>query len=182
MVKDYKMMDFNRKEDPIEKGTYKSVNTDAFTYMLINGMQEQQKLIEELQKQVTALQKFNEKLQNSENILQIEPNTIPVQKDEKFGKKQLTYDDLSQNSTINLSQNVPNPLVYSTKIQYSIPNNVEQAKLVFTDINGNFVKSIRLQPGIGVADVSLDGVIAGVYTYTLVVDGRAKETKKMVVK
>lgn len=179
MVKNYEMTDFNRKEDEVKKGTYKSVNTDAFTYMLINGMQEQQKQILELQKQIEILQKFNEVQKNGINNAQNNTNGSTI----RTTDKKLNYSEIDlQLEGINLSQNVPNPFSNNTKIQYTIPNDVNQAKVVFTDMNGNIVKSVNLVLGKGLIKVNAAGLPSGIYSYTLVIDGKAKETKKMIIR
>jgi len=80
-----------------------------------------------------------------------------------------------------LMQNRPNPFSNSTNIEYFIPKNASSAIVVFTDLNGNTIKTINLETGHGTIDVSVASLAKGVYTYTLIIDDIAIDSKKMIV-
>jgi FtsZ-binding cell division protein ZapB len=81
-----------------------------------------------------------------------------------------------------LGQNIPNPFDGSTLISYYLPQGTTQATLSVSARNGSPVASFELnEPGFG--QVSLDGsrLAAGIYFYSLTVEGRLIETRQMVV-
>ena len=82
-----------------------------------------------------------------------------------------------------LSQNSPNPPVNNfTKINYSIPNGATKAEMVITDNLGRTIKQIALNTfGKGTLNVDTKGLNSGSYNYTLLVDGKLIDTKKMIL-
>lgn len=88
---------------------------------------------------------------------------------------------LSNSNVVVLNQNVPNPFNEHTVITYSIPKNFRQAQVFFTADNGEIVKTIDIkQQGKGSLNVFAKDLSSGLYTYTLVIDGKTVATKKMV--
>ena len=54
--------------------------------------------------------------------------------------------------------------------------------MIITDVYGKKVKQINLNnSGKGTVNINTTGLAAGTYSYTLFVDGKMIETKKMVV-
>ena len=86
-------------------------------------------------------------------------------------------------SEASLEQNAPNPPAGNfTKINYNIPNGAEKAEVVIVDNAGRKIKIISLNTfGKGVLNVDTKGLTAGTYTYTMYVDGKMVDTKKMVL-
>ena len=82
-----------------------------------------------------------------------------------------------------LDQNIPNPpLNNSTRINYYIPAGSLKAELVINDSNGKKIKQIQLNSkGSGMVNIETSALDTGTYFYTLMVDGKTIETKKMVV-
>jgi hypothetical protein len=81
-----------------------------------------------------------------------------------------------------LSQNNPNPAKGTTRIGYSVPSGANRAQLLLTDKLGRLVKTIPVAPAAaGTAVLNTSLLSSGVYNYSLVVDGKTVETKKMVV-
>ena len=88
---------------------------------------------------------------------------------------------LNDVQTIVLEQNVPNPFAEQTTINYSLPNNISKAQMLFYNSQGKLIQSTELvQKGRGQLNVFASDLSNGIYTYTLVVDGKIIETKKMV--
>ncbi len=48
---------------------------------------------------------------------------------------------LSNISSIKLNQNDPNPFTESTRITYSIPENIKEAKIIFTTTSGIIINT-----------------------------------------
>jgi len=89
--------------------------------------------------------------------------------------------DLKDGQSVVLDQNVPNPFAEQTTINYFLPDNVSRAQMLFYNAQGKLIQSVDLnQKGKGSLNVFAQDLSNGVYTYTLVVDGKIFETKKMV--
>jgi len=68
-----------------------------------------------------------------------------------------------------------------TIIAYNLPKSVKTATMVFHDNTGQMIKEIALTDmGNASLTVQPKGLAAGVYTYSLNVDGKTMETKRMV--
>ncbi|WP_026259885.1 tail fiber domain-containing protein [Segetibacter koreensis] len=84
-------------------------------------------------------------------------------------------------SGISLGQNVPNPLNgSSTRINYNIPTGITTAELVFSNAAGQKIKQIQLNNS-GLVDIDTSSLSAGTYFYTLYINGKSYDTKKMVI-
>ena len=85
-------------------------------------------------------------------------------------------------SSAKLEQNQPNPTKQSTIIKYSIPQQTAKAAIKITNANGQEIKSINLsQKGNGEINLQTNDLTAGTYFYSLIVDGKMSDTKKMVI-
>lgn len=81
-----------------------------------------------------------------------------------------------------LNQNSPNPSSNSTSIEYLVPENVTSAAIVMHDFNGNQIKSYEIrQKGEGKLEIQNGELNTGLFLYTLVLDGIAFSTKRMVI-
>ncbi len=158
------------KGNLISKGVeLKAVNYDGIIPVLTKAMQEQQVVIDEQQK-------VNENLQQQINELK---TLLMVQS----GKTERTNQavSLSDKNSVVLNQNVPNPFAEQTLISYSIPTNTGKAQLHFYDATNKLIKSVEItEKGEGQVTVFASDLSNGLYTYTLVVDGKIMDTKKMV--
>lgn len=144
-----------------EKINFKAVNYTELIPIIIKGMQEQQALIEVQNAKIAALTELVEKLSP---VTKLAVNNVKL-------------------STATLEQNVPNPPVNNmTRIGYNIPKGVVKAELIISDNFGKKVKQVTLNnSGKGLLNVDTSGLAAGTYSYTMVVDGKVGETKKMLV-
>ncbi len=81
-----------------------------------------------------------------------------------------------------LYQNSPNPFVSGTKIAYYLPENTQGAEMLFFDNYGNKIKEVQLsQTGNGTLNVTPEKLSAGIYSYSLVVNGKVIDTKRMLL-
>ncbi len=82
-----------------------------------------------------------------------------------------------------LAQNIPNPpLKNHTSIGYFVPAGTVKAYLIVTDMNGKKIKQVALSNyGKGAVIIETSALTPGVYFYSLIVDGTAIESKKMIV-
>ncbi|PSL29766.1 T9SS type A sorting domain-containing protein [Chitinophaga ginsengisoli] len=77
--------------------------------------------------------------------------------------------------------NAPNPFNGSTTIKYAYPRSASKAYLTVSDLSGKQVRRYDLKGNSSNSvTLTLDGVNAGTYIYSLEVDGRIVESKKMV--
>ena len=81
-----------------------------------------------------------------------------------------------------LEQNIPNPFDATSAIGYYVPHDVSQADIVFSNNVGQIVDRITIsQKGEGEVSVNASGYASGMYYYTLYLDGRKIDTKKMII-
>ena len=79
-----------------------------------------------------------------------------------------------------LDQNSPNPARRSTSIRYSIPQGSSDAQLILTNNLGQTIKTLRLSSS-GTINLDASTLSSGVYNYSLIVNGKVVDTKKMTV-
>ena len=81
-----------------------------------------------------------------------------------------------------LEQNIPNPFDATSAIGYYVPHTVSQADIVFSNNVGQIVNRITItQKGEGEVSVDASNYASGMYYYTLYLDGKKIDTKKMIV-
>lgn len=88
----------------------------------------------------------------------------------------------NRGAAIILYQNVPNPFSGTTAIKYFIPASIKgEVVMIFSDEPGNTLKTVEIvQRGAGTVEVQPKELTAGIYTYSIAVDGNIIDTKKMV--
>jgi hypothetical protein len=128
-----------------------------------------------LVKSVQELSKKNEELEKKNNLLEEKLNKL-----EALINGKLNPGPPLTNSFL-LEQNKPNPFKRSTSIQYSIPYDFQKAQLLLSDFNGKIIKKIELNAASGVVDIDGSFLSNGGYTYSLIIDDKIAETKKMII-
>jgi hypothetical protein len=85
-------------------------------------------------------------------------------------------------SAATLEQNVPNPFNKSTSIHYTLPPKFNTAEIVITDYSGKVLKQINISTaGAGILNVDARMLTSGAYNYSLWIDGKLIDTKRMVL-
>ncbi len=88
---------------------------------------------------------------------------------------------LKAERNIILCQNEPNPFDNTTTIRYYLPENISEAYISFYDEMGREIKKIELnEKGNGKIDALTINLASGIYTYSMVVDDKIVETRKML--
>ena len=83
---------------------------------------------------------------------------------------------------VRMDQNKPNPFSESTVISLNIPDKAQTASIFIYDMSGKQVENIAVsERGETNITVYARDLVAGMYFYTLVVDGRVSVTRRMVV-
>ena len=92
--------------------------------------------------------------------------------------------DEVQQPTAELGQSYPNPALDQATVPYQLPEQVSAAAIqVYELVTGRLVLTLALPAESGKAQATLDlsNLQSGFYTYSLMVEGQAVATKKMVV-
>ena len=92
--------------------------------------------------------------------------------------------DFKSNTVIlpKLHQNAPNPFTEKTIIKYVIPENVQKASVLIFNMQGTLLKTYdNLLSNNGELIINGGELEAGMYMYSLIVDGKEIDTKKMIL-
>ena len=153
------------KEFPELVSTDKTTNLKAIDYdgmipILLQSIKEQQKMIIQLQEQLNSINVISkEEIQN-----------------------RITKNDAFLSSENSLNQNAPNPFSQKTIISYYLNEETKNARICLYDMNGTQIRSINVN-GFGQGNIVIDAkqLKAGIYLYSLIVDGNLVDTKRMVL-
>jgi len=81
-----------------------------------------------------------------------------------------------------LEQNQPNPFNNNTLIKYNVPTDATDAVINVFDINGQLIHSEVITNTVkGEIQLKVGTIAAGTYSYSLVVNGKVVDTKRMVI-
>jgi hypothetical protein len=145
------------KSDPAAPFEFKAVNYTGMIPVLTAAIQEQQRKIESLE---AALSQCCSNYSTQKN---------------DAGSSAVTPDKAS------LEQNAPNPFSDETTIHFYLPTNSTAVLKVMT-LEGQQVLAEQIsKSGYGEVRISGSTMAAGTYTYTLIVNGKAFESKIMVL-
>ena len=166
---------------------YKSLNYNAFFAILMKGMQEQERTINNDSLRTTKQQLTIDSLRTVLNSIQYCINrlcdsTSHSATQPNIGSNSENTTNITLSNSAILYQNTPNPFnEIGTKISYFLPENSTGASIVFYDMYGSKLNEVELtQTGMGTINVNPDRLSSGVYSYSLVINGQVIDTKKMV--
>jgi hypothetical protein len=149
------------------KGFY-AVDYQGMIPVLLQVAKEQQALVEKLQQQVAELK-----------AVVTPPSTGNTEV--KAGTATAQPVTLSDKNVVVLNQNVPNPFAESTVISYNVPADFTKAQIIFTTENGTVIKTVDIkEKGTGTLNVFANDLSHGIYSYSLIIDGKTVGTKKMI--
>lgn len=164
--------------------TFKTVDYQKIIPLLIAGYKSQQSKIDSLKDQNDAQDSINNSLQTQLNQLAGLINDCCNNRSGNAGSMSGIFSqdiDLKDGQSIVLEQNIPNPFAEQTTINYFLPESVVKAQMLFYNAQGKLIQSVDLtQKGKGSLNVFASDLSNGIYTYTLVADGKIIETKKML--
>ncbi len=164
-----------------------AANTDK--QQQVDSLKNMVQLIQPLQVQNTQLQSDVSTLQQQMTDLKstiAQMQSAMSQCCNSFSSNMQSAESSQQVTTITdmpkLDQNVPNPFNGSSYISYYIPQGFHSAQLMVVDISGNVMKTYGLaNSGYGKQVISGSEMAAGMYQYSLLIDGKLIDTKKMML-
>lgn len=131
------------------------INYSAVIPVLVEAFKEQQRTIETLQKEITDL---------------------------KAGDKGVSGIENRESSGNILYQNVPNPTNSSATIECYLDTYTSKATIAIYDLNGSQIKEYPLHhQGKNLVVIGAGEFKPGIYLYSLLVDGKLIDTKRMVI-
>jgi len=80
-----------------------------------------------------------------------------------------------------LMQNTPNPFSERTVIRFTLPENAQNAYIYIFDMQGKMQKQIPVNASMQSVNVNGYELSAGMYIYSLVVNGKEVDTKRMIL-
>jgi Chaperone of endosialidase/Secretion system C-terminal sorting domain len=146
---------------PAEVIDFKAVNYTELIPIVIKGMQE-------LNEKNTEIDALKTRIDNLEELV-----------------NRLAVNQATNGTTLTsayLEQNTPNPVNGTTIIRYHIPQTSTSAILNITDAKGQLVKTLSVtNSGSGQVNVNTSMLASGTYNYTLYVDGKSVDTKRLMI-
>ncbi len=146
---------------------------DNFVVPLVKAVQELSKMNDDKDAKLTSLQSQVDSQQKQiDQLKSMLQNFAHVNADEPKANVFIASVD----------QNVPNPVSGNTIISYTLSQNFASAQLIVSDKNGTVLqqKNIATQ-GKGTININTATLSAGIYNYSLYVDGKMMSSKQMVV-
>ena len=119
-------------------------------------------------------------------------NEIDELKQAKSIQARSTISDADEQSDVNslldeklkakLYSNIPNPFKEQTTISFFIPETSSRASIHIYNLQGKQIKQLNIESR-GNGSVTINGyeLIPGMYMYSLIVDGKEVDTKKMIL-
>ena len=120
---------------------------------------------------IQSIQELNQKVDELEN--------------EKAAKTRSVGDDTSDFSSVStgnvLYQNTPNPFKEQTTIRLRLADDATNAAICIFDMSGKMLKKMPVSSGMTSVTVNGYELGEGLYLYSLVVNGREIDTKRMII-
>jgi trimeric autotransporter adhesin len=185
---------FSGVDAPVDKNGYYGLRYADFVVPLVKAMQEQQAQIDRFSPESMELLHEEVKALNEKNLqLELRNQVLESKMDEILALlSNLGYNHqvenlpehpyLPQAGSARLEQNTPNPFHENTVIRYLLPEGTHRAQIIVTDMTGLQVMSLPLEHQ-GAGQVLIHGgtLPSGTYVYTLTIDGRKVDSKRMVL-
>ena len=166
--------DFSGVDAPKNDKDYYGLRYQDFVMPLVKAVQELSKMnddkdavITKQQQQLNDIIERLSKLEKQTNASATSNQSITLKGNYQFAR---------------LEQNAPNPFNQTTAIKYYVPQDAGNAIINITDANGMLIKSVALSAkGNGQFILQSGELAAATYQYSLIVNGKLADTKKMVV-
>ena len=90
-------------------------------------------------------------------------------------------DILAETPRAVLYQNAPNPFSVRTEIKFELPNDAKNSSIMIFNMQGVLMKQIQIQRQQKSVIINGSELTAGMYLYSLIVDGKEVDTKRMIL-
>lgn len=161
-VKDNGYM-FNGVYAPQNSNDHYGLDYSRFVVPLVKAVQE---LSNENETLIVQLAAINARLDALENTA---------------GSSAQSNSQINKNFDSYLYQITPNPFSQKATISYKLPPYASNAQLLILDAAGKTIKTYSLSSGLTHQDVYANNLAAGIYHYSLLVNGKVIDSKKMVI-
>jgi hypothetical protein len=159
------------------------------SFIAIQALEKRTEKVQQQQNEIDSLKSANNNLQQQLDNINARLDQITKAMSQccnsfssnmKYGNsEQLT---VSGEQFASLQQNIPNPFSQSTSINYYLPAQINSAQINFYNQTGVLLKSVQLNnKGKGNININMNEFSSGVYQYSLLVDGKIVDTKKMIL-
>ena len=162
------------------------INQQDFLGVSFIAIQALEKRTEIIKAQQNEIDSLNDKLNSLEDkINKIEKAMSQCCNSFSSNMQSVNSEQLTVNSerlTASLQQNIPNPYNQSTNIRYTLPKTFSSAQIIITDNSGKMIKQIPLSNAQqGSINIKSGTLASGSYNYSLIVNGKMIDSKKMVI-
>lgn len=148
--------DFSGVTVPKNENENYSLSYDKFVVPLVKAVQEQQAMIDEQRKEIEALKK-------------------------QVGQSTGLNGTAAGLEGFAMDQNQPNPFTLETVVNYQLPKEIKSAYMGIYDLSGKQLSSLPLEVNGSSITLSAQNLSAGIYIYTIVADGKALDSKRMII-
>jgi len=160
-------------------------NPNDLIYSGLNAIKELDKENQDLKDRVAELEIEAEKNKTLEQrVNQLEKMLAQLADGKEIGEQTDVTRTINDATSSYLYQNQPNPSRNFTNIEYYLPGNLSNAKIVVQDMNGNKIAEFNVQ-GAGMGKVAFNagqfGITSGTYIYSLIADETVIASKKMIL-
>jgi len=90
-------------------------------------------------------------------------------------------DEMQTQGTDDYLRAYPNPSFYQTTIDFTLPEEINQAMIVITDLNGHELQQYAVDKTFGNLYINQSDVAPGTYIYSLMHDGEVLDSQKIVL-
>lgn len=159
---------------------YLKIDIAAMPWVLVNAVKEQQTQLDEKENQI---QELSNEVSELKSMVKELISRLAVNQDNLSGEADheefviLTLGEIPY-----MKQNVPNPYSFETTVDYYIPESTNSAEVQFYDSQGRLISTHTLnQRGHGKLNLKAEQLPAGTYIYSLVIDGKVVNSRKMAI-
>jgi len=168
---------------------YYGVNYVALIPVIVEALKDQRKVIDKQQQRIEQLEKgcvaantLKSLNTNDASAGSIGSTGSLTTSSATTAIQEMHLSDNSETGTLKLYQNAPNPFNERTVIQCFVPQNIQKAQLCVYNMKGIRVQCLSItERGTVEIHIEAGALSAGVYSYVLIGDGAASDTKQMIL-
>ncbi len=153
---------------------YYGVNYIALIPVIVEALKDQRKTNEMQQQRIEYL----EKALAGTSLKSAETGDVST----GSGSQEMYLSDIANAETLKLYQNAPNPFNERTTVKCFVPEQFQKVQLCVYNMQGVQVQCLTItERGAVSIEIEAGELSAGIYSYVLLADGAASETKQMIL-